>query len=159
MCGGAPKGELDIHFLMLAVAVGACAIGAWAEGALLLFLFSFSAALEEYALHRTRSEINSLFDAAPKVATLKDATGGEREVPVAAVQVGDVVRVKPGGQFPVDAEVVEGNSAADESNLTGEANLVTSCRGTVQWDDQSVGIGQAARAGAGRGTPCSKSFA
>ena len=129
VCEGLPKGELDIHFLMLAVAVGASAIGAWAEGALLLFLFSFSAALEEFALHRTRREIDSLFDAAPKVATLKDADGSEREVPVEMVQVGDVVRVKPGAQFPVDAEVLEGKSAADESNLTGEANPVSKMKG------------------------------
>ena len=118
---GLPKGELDIHFLMLAVAVGAALIGAWAEGALLLFLFSFSAALEHFALYRTRREINSLFDAAPKSATVRDASGGEREVPVSAVNVGDVVVVKPGAQFPVDAEVIKGKSAADESNLTGEA--------------------------------------
>ena len=90
---GLPKGELDIHFLMLAVAVGAALIGAWAEGALLLFLFSFSAALEHFALYRTRREINSLFDAAPKSATVRDASGGEREVPVSAVNVGDVVVV------------------------------------------------------------------
>ncbi len=121
---GLPKGELDIHFLMLAVAVGAALIGAWAEGALLLFLFSFSGALEHFALYRTRREINSLFDAAPKSATIRDASGGEREVPVSAVNVGDVVVVKPGAQFAVDAEVIKGKSAADESNLTGEANPV-----------------------------------
>ncbi len=121
---GLPKGELDIHFLMLAVAVGAASIGAWAEGALLLFLFSFSGALEAFALHRTRREIDSLFDAAPKTATVLDASGHERIVPVESVQVGDVVRVKPGALFPVDAEVKVGKSAADESNLTGEATPV-----------------------------------
>jgi Cd2+/Zn2+-exporting ATPase len=126
---GLPKGELDIHFLMLAVAVGAASIGAWAEGALLLFLFSFSGALEHFALYRTRREINSLFDAAPKFAIIRDASGNERELPVAAVNVGDVVVVKPGAQFPVDAEVINGKSAADESNLTGEANPVPKLKG------------------------------
>lgn len=126
---GLPKGELDIHFLMLAVAVGAASIGAWAEGALLLFLFSLSGALEHFALHRTRREINSLFDAAPKTALLLDDAGNEREVPVAQVQVGDRLSVKPGGLFPVDAEVLEGKTAADESNLTGEANPVAKLKG------------------------------
>lgn len=126
---GLPRGELDIHFLMLAVAIGAASIGAWAEGALLLFLFSFSGALEHFALHRTRREIDSLFDAAPKTALLVDASGNEREVPVAQVKVGDVLSVKPGGQFPVDAEVIEGKTAADESNLTGEANPVAKLKG------------------------------
>jgi len=126
---GLPKGELDIHFLMLAVAVGAASIGAWAEGALLLFLFSLSGALEHFALHRTRREIDSLFDAAPKTALLVDEKGNEREVPVARVQVGDILVVKPGGLFPVDAEVLEGKTAADESNLTGEANPVAKLKG------------------------------
>jgi Cd2+/Zn2+-exporting ATPase len=100
-------------------------IGAWAEGALLLFLFSFSGALEHFALYRTRREIDSLFDAAPKSATLREPSGEERQVPVVTVNVGDVVVVKPGAQFPVDAEVIQGKSAADESNLTGEANPVS----------------------------------
>ena len=126
---GLPRGELDIHFLMLAVAVGAASIGAWAEGALLLFLFSLSGALEHFALHRTRREINSLFDAAPKTALLVDADGNESEVPVFQVKVGDVLSVKPGGQFPVDAEVLEGKTAADESNLTGEAIPVAKLKG------------------------------
>ena len=126
---GLAKGELDIHFLMLAVALGAAAIGAWAEGALLLFLFSFSGALEHFALFRTRREIHSLLDAAPKFAVLRDASGAEREVPVAAVNVGDVVVVKPGALFPVDAEVLHGKSAADESTLTGEANPITKLPG------------------------------
>jgi len=55
---------------------------------------------------------------------IRDASGGEQEVPVSAVNVGDVVVVKPGAQFAVDAEVIKGKSAADESNLTGEANPV-----------------------------------
>ncbi len=71
------KRVLDVHFLMLAVAVGAACIGAWAEGATLLFLFSFSGALEHYALGRTQKEIRSLFRDAPKTATTIDAAGNE----------------------------------------------------------------------------------
>lgn len=119
-----PRGEIDIHFLMLAVAVGASAIGAWAEGALLLFLFSVSGAMEHFALYRTKREINSLFDAAPKTATLLSPDGSEQVVRVEAIRVGDVCRIKPGEQFPVDGEIISGKSAADESNLTGEANPV-----------------------------------
>ncbi|MEN8724561.1 MAG: heavy metal translocating P-type ATPase [Lentimonas sp.] len=126
---GLPRGELDIHFLMLAVAVGAASIGAWAEGALLLFLFSFSAALEEFALHRTRSAIDSLYDAAPKTATLLTEDGDEQTIPVELVTVGQVVIVKPGELFPVDAEIFSGKTAADESNLTGEANPVSKLKG------------------------------
>jgi len=63
---------LDVHFLMLAVAVGSASIGAWGEGATLLFLFSFSGALEHYAMGRTQKEIRSLFRDAPKTATVLD---------------------------------------------------------------------------------------
>ncbi len=115
------KRVLDVHFLMLAVAAGAAFVGAWAEGATLLFLFSFSGALEHYALGRTQKEIRSLFREAPKTATVIDANGNEKEVPVAGLRPGVRLLIKPGAQFPVDAELAKGKTAADESNLTGEA--------------------------------------
>src|SRR5881394_2485843 len=112
---------LDVHFLMLTVAFGSASIGAWGEGATLLFLFSFSGALEHYAMGRTQREIRSLFKTAPKVATLVDENGGERAMPVDQLRPGMRLLIKPGEQFPVDAEIVKGRTAADESNLTGEA--------------------------------------
>ncbi len=118
------KRILDVHFLMLAVAFGAASIGAWGEGATLLFLFSFSGALEHYALGRTQKEIRSLFRDAPKTATAIDANGNESEVPVESLRAGTRLVIKPGSQFPVDAEIVKGITAADESNLTGEAEPV-----------------------------------
>ena len=116
--------EVDVHFLMLAVAAGAAAIGEWAEGSALLFLFSLSGALEHYAMERTQKEISSLIDSAPKSATVLDPAGAERVVPVTELQAGMRLRIKPGEQFPVDAEIVKGETAADESNLTGEATPV-----------------------------------
>ena len=121
---GLPKGELDIHFLMLAVALGASLIGAFGEGALLLFLFSTSSALEDFALHRTRREIDALLKAAPKTATRIRRDGSHEEIAVGLLEIGDVLLVRPGEQFPVDAVVVSGRTAADESNLTGEARPV-----------------------------------
>lgn len=112
---------LDVHFLMLAVALGSAIIGHWDEGAMLLFLFSISGALEHYAMGRTQREIGSLFKAAPKTATLLDDAGHEREVPVAELAPGARLLIKPGAQFPLDAEVIKGKTAADESTLTGEA--------------------------------------
>jgi Cd2+/Zn2+-exporting ATPase len=115
------KRTIDVHFLMIFVAAGAASIGAWGEGATLLFLFSFSGALEHYALGRTQKEIRSLFREAPKVATALDAQGNEREVKVELLKSGMRLLIKPGAQFPVDGEIAKGSSAADESNLTGEA--------------------------------------
>jgi Cd2+/Zn2+-exporting ATPase len=115
------KRAIDVHFLMLAVAVGSASIGAWGEGAMLLFLFSLSGALEHFALGRTQREIRSLFHQAPKFATLVDQQGHEQEVKVDALRSGMRLLIKPGAQFPVDAEIVKGQTASDESNLTGES--------------------------------------
>jgi Cd2+/Zn2+-exporting ATPase len=115
------KRTIDVHFLMLFVAAGAAYIGAWVEGATLLFLFSLSGALEHFALGRTQKEIRSLFRTAPKTATVFDEQGREREVKVEQLNVGMRLLIKPGAQFPVDGEIAKGATAADESNLTGEA--------------------------------------
>lgn len=115
------KGRLDVHFLMLAVALGAVTIGAWEEGALLLFLFSTSGALEHYVLHRTHREINALTRAAPKQAHLLLPDGSTEDREVTSLRVGDLLVVRPDELFPVDGTVISGRTAADESTLTGEA--------------------------------------
>ncbi len=123
------KGEIDIHFLMLIVAAGAVAIGAHSEAVLLLFLFSASGAMEEFALDRTQREVSALLKTAPKRAVVVRADGTEAEVGVETLQVGQRVRVKPGEAFPADGTVVSGKSASDESALTGEAQPVEKAKG------------------------------
>lgn len=118
------RGKVDIHFLMLAVAVGAVSIGSWAEGALLLFLFSTSGALEHFAEYRTHREIDSLTRAAPKTASVVDENGELTVRPIETIRPDELVEVKPDELFPVDGEVISGKTATDESNITGEANPV-----------------------------------
>jgi Zn2+/Cd2+-exporting ATPase len=115
--------RFNTEFLMLLVAVGAGAIDAWAEGSLLLVLFSSSAAMEEYASSRTQREIGALLKGAPKTARLMEGTV-EREVTVESLLVGDQIRVTAGEQVPVDFEIHVGESACDESMLTGEVDPV-----------------------------------
>jgi Zn2+/Cd2+-exporting ATPase len=115
------KRQLDIHFLMLAVAAGAVAIGAWHEAVLLLFLFSASGAMEEFAMDRTQREVSALLKSAPQRASVVDADGREQDRAVESLRVGERVRVRPGGAFPADGTVVDGKSASDEAALTGEA--------------------------------------
>jgi len=123
------KGRVDIHFLMLSVAVGASAIGAYAEGALLLFLFSLSGAMEHYAIFRTHREISSLVSQSPQTARLLLKGGQSRTVGVEEVKVGDKVLVRPDELFPLDGRVLSGTTAADESNLTGESTPVEKDKG------------------------------
>lgn len=118
------KREIDIHFLMLAVAIGAVFIGAWGEAVLLLFLFSASGAMEEYALDRTQREVSALLKTSPKRATVIEANGNEHVVPIEELRVGQRVLVRPGEAFAADGLVLKGRSASDESALTGEANPV-----------------------------------
>jgi len=125
------SGVLDIHFLMLAVAVGAACVGHWDEGALLLFLFSLSGALEELAAYRTERELAGLFRAAPREAIRIHEDGTEEKVAVDLLEPGMRVRVRPGDGFPVDAEVIEGKSGADESSLTGESAAVSKDIGSI----------------------------
>jgi Cd2+/Zn2+-exporting ATPase len=114
------KARLDVHFLMLAVAGGAALIGAWREGALLLFLFSASGAMEHYAMGRTRREISALFRGAPKTARVLRG-GSEEQVAVASLERGMKVIVTSGEQIPADLEVLRGETACDESSITGES--------------------------------------
>ena len=118
--------EFTTHFLMLLVVPATAALGAWGEGALLLVLFSASAALEQFAMGRTRSAIDALLRGAPKTAVvLRD--GSPVDVPVEDVMPGMRVRITPGQQVPVDVEITDGESACDESSLTGESVPVEKC--------------------------------
>jgi Cd2+/Zn2+-exporting ATPase len=114
------KGQLDVHFLMLAVAAGAAVIGAWREGSLLLFLFSASGAMEHFAMGRTKKAIDALFRGAPKTARVL-REGREEQLPVDQLAPGMIILITTGEQVPADLEVLKGESACDESNMTGEA--------------------------------------
>lgn len=122
--------KFDTHFLMLTVVPATAAVGAWGEGALLLILFSASAAMEAFAMGRTQSAIDALLRGAPKTATvLTDA--GPRELSVEELTAGQTVRVPAGQQIPVDLRITEGDSACDESSLTGESTPIDKARGDL----------------------------
>ncbi|QIN81174.1 heavy metal translocating P-type ATPase (plasmid) [Rubrobacter marinus] len=112
-------GRFEIDFLMLIAATGAAILGEWAEGALLLFLFSLGHSLEHYAMGRARKAIEALAELAPKTALVRRGDARE-EVPVEEVEVGEVVIVKPNERIPADGFVVGGESSVDQSPVTGE---------------------------------------
>ncbi len=112
--------RFDIDILMIVAAAGAAALGAWEEGALLLFLFSLGHALEHMAMDRARKAIEALAELAPKTAIVQ-RDGAEIEVRVEELQRGDRVIVKPGQRIPADGQVASGNSAVDQAPVTGES--------------------------------------
>ena len=113
-------GRFEIDFLMLVAAGGAAALGEWAEGALLLLLFSIGHALEGYAMGRAKRAIEALGDLAPKHATVRRGEAVE-EVPVEALAVGDIVIVRPNERLPADGFVIEGTSSVNQAPITGES--------------------------------------
>ncbi|WP_083590912.1 heavy metal translocating P-type ATPase [Aurantimonas sp. 22II-16-19i] len=76
--------------------------------------------LELRARERTSGAIKALLNLAPKTARRIDASGGEEEIALESVRVGDLLRVRPGDKVPLDGEVSEGRSNVDESMVTGE---------------------------------------
>ncbi len=112
--------RFEIDTLMLVAAIGAAALGKWAEGALLLFLFSLGHSLEHYAMGRARKAIEALAKLAPETATVRRAAGTE-EVAVAALQVADVVIVRPNERLPADGVVVVGTTSVNQAPVTGES--------------------------------------
>ncbi len=114
------QGEFEIDFLMVVAAIGAATLGEWAEGALLLFLFSLGHSLEHYAMGRARREIEALGKIAPETAHVRKGDS-LREVRVEELLRGDIVVIKPDERVPADGFVVKGESSVDQAPITGES--------------------------------------
>jgi len=117
------KRRFEIDTLMLVAAAGAAALGQWAEGALLLFLFSTGHALEHYAMGRARRAIEALAELAPETATVRRGETTE-DIAVAELAVGDIVLVRPNERIAADGIVVSGESSVDQAPVTGESSPV-----------------------------------
>ncbi|WP_026753076.1 heavy metal translocating P-type ATPase [Sediminibacter sp. Hel_I_10] len=114
------KGGFDIDFLMIAAAAGAAYIGSWAEGALLLFLFSLGHALEHYAMNKAKKSIEALGNLSPKTALVKKGDQLE-DVAIEALQLKDIIVVKPNTKIAADGVIVSGSSTVNQAPITGES--------------------------------------
>ncbi|WP_300600538.1 heavy metal translocating P-type ATPase [Niabella sp.] len=137
---GISKGAFEIDFLMLVAAIGAAALGQWAEGALLLFLFSLGHSLEHYAMEKAKKSIAALASLAPKTALLK--TGDTiKEVTIEALKQGDIIVVKPNSKIAADGIVIKGSSSVNQAPITGESIPVDK----VPVPDPGIAPGQAGK--------------
>lgn len=112
--------RFDIDFLMLVAAIGAASLGKFAEGGLLLFLFSIGHALESYAMDKASKSIASLSELTPKTALLKK-DGETTETAIENLKVGDIIVVKPDSRIAADGVVVSGAAAVNQAPITGES--------------------------------------
>ena len=114
------KGGFDIDFLMIAAAAGAAYINSWAEGALLLFLFSLGRALEHYAMTKARKSIEALGKLSPKSALVR-RRGKLQEIAIKDLLINDVIVVKPHSKIAADGVIIKGNSSINQAPITGES--------------------------------------
>lgn len=117
-----------IETLMTLASAGALIIGAHAEAAMVLVLFQLGEQLESYAASRARSGVTSLMALRPESA-IRLEQGKRTEVPLAALQPGDVIEVAAGSRLPVDGSLISPLASFDESALTGESLPVTRASG------------------------------
>ena len=111
---------LNVELLMILAAIGSAIIGYWVEGAILIFIFSLSGAMETYTMQKSERDLSNLMHLQPDQA-LRINDGKEELVSVDELSIGDLIYVKPGERMPVDGKIIKGRTAIDESALTGES--------------------------------------
>jgi heavy metal translocating P-type ATPase len=112
--------QVGIELLMAIAAVTAALLGQAIEGALLVFLYSISEAVEGYTEEKTRSAVRALMDLAPKAALVR-RDGQEIEIPAEEVRAGDLFIVKPGQAIVSDGRIIAGVSTINQAPVTGES--------------------------------------
>ena len=128
------KLEFDMKTLMTVAIIGAALIGEWQEAAIVVFLFAISEALEAYSMNKARNAITQLMEIAPTTATVVYEQGiqtVDREMATEHIQVGDVLRIKPGQKIAMDGEVIKGSSTVNEASITGESIPVSKGHGSI----------------------------
>ena len=110
----------SINLLMVIAMVGAFYLGEFEEAAVVITLFTLGETLEKFGIASSKSALQALVDRAPKTAEIKGADGQITTVPLAEINVGDILILKPSDMIAMDAEVVTGASSVDESTITGE---------------------------------------
>ncbi|WP_244140030.1 heavy metal translocating P-type ATPase [Caballeronia sp. BCC1704] len=113
--------NLNINALMSIAVTGALALGQWPEAAMVMVLFTISEFIEANSLDRARNAIEGLMKLAPETATVKQADGSWFDVEAARVDLGAIVRVRPGERIALDGAVIEGRSTVNQAPITGES--------------------------------------
>ncbi|MFC3533529.1 heavy metal translocating P-type ATPase [Vogesella facilis] len=112
--------SLNIYFLMSLAVGGAMLLGQWPEAAMVLFLFALSERLEAMSLARAGAAVRALMALKPELAWVQHGDDW-RQVAAGSVEVGRIVRVRPGERVPLDGRIASGHSDFDEAAINGES--------------------------------------
>ena len=113
--------RLNINALMTVAVTGAFLIGQWPEAAMVMALYAIAEAIEAMAVDRARGAIKSLLALAPEDAEVRQEDGSWLRIDIKSVALNSIVRVRPGERIPLDGIVTLGQSAVDQSPVTGES--------------------------------------
>ena len=113
--------KLNVELLMVLAAIGSAAIGYWTEGAILIFIFAVSGALETYAMNKSHREISALMNLQPEEAWLVRGGFEPMKVAVSTLKIGDHLLIKPGERVPADGIIFKGQTSIDEAAISGES--------------------------------------
>ncbi|MBK6647187.1 MAG: cadmium-translocating P-type ATPase [Anaerolineales bacterium] len=108
------------HTLMSVGAFAALAVGEWTTAMVVVFFMHIGNYTERLTSEGARRAVKDLAALAPQTARV-EKDNEEKEIPIAEVQVNDIVVIRPGEKIPVDGEVVSGRAAVDQSSVTGES--------------------------------------
>lgn len=112
--------QLNVELLMVTAAIGAACIGHWLEGAILIFIFALSGALETYSTAKSTNALSALMNLQPEVARLV-SNNQETMISVTKIQPGDTIHIQPGERIPADGIVINGETSVNEATMTGES--------------------------------------
>ncbi|MFM0048343.1 heavy metal translocating P-type ATPase [Caballeronia grimmiae] len=113
--------NLNINALMSIAVTGALALGQWPEAAMVMVLFTIAELIEAKSLDRARNAIEGLMNLAPETATVKQADGSWVDVEATRVELGAIVRVRPGERIALDGALTDGRSTVNQAPITGES--------------------------------------
>ena len=114
------NGKLNINALMTVAVTGAFLLGQWPEAAMVMALYAIAELIEAKAVDRARNAIKGLLALAPDTAEVQQQAGWQT-MPVKSVELGAIVRIKPGERVPLDGVVTAGNSTINQAPVTGES--------------------------------------
>lgn len=121
--------HLSVDVLMIFAAIGASLIGYWAEGALLIFIFSLSESLEVMAMAKSRNAIAQLMNMTPDIARKYQDDHSIVEVATKDLRIGDRVQVRKGESVPIDGQLASEYALINEASITGEPVPVSKSTG------------------------------